>query len=107
MESYTILSVAEERKLSSVAIRVVSDRFDQDMPVDFSTTVDENGNVRVAGVLKQVIRHPIQLPALIRLGRESKTAAQGLANFLEAYIKKLSLSSHGWPPEALLDVAAR
>ncbi|MGB7754154.1 MAG: hypothetical protein WCF88_21560 [Candidatus Acidiferrales bacterium] len=107
MESYTILSVAEERKLSSVAIRVVSDRFDQDMPVDFSTTVDEHGNVRVAGVLKQVICHPIQLPALIRLGRESKTAAQGLANFLEAYIKKLSLSSHGWPPEALLDVAAR
>ena len=107
MESYSVLEAANQRKLSSVAIRVVSDRFDQDMPVDFSTTVDDKGNVRVRGVLKQVALHPIQIPALIRLGRESKSAAQGIANFLEAYIKKLSFSTHGRPPADLLDVATR
>jgi adenosylhomocysteine nucleosidase len=107
MESFAILSVARERKLSAVAIRVVSDRFDQDIPVDFSTAVDEKGNVRIAGVLKRVVYNPINIPALIRLGRESKTAAEGLAHFLEAYIKKISLSTHGWPPENLAEVASR
>jgi adenosylhomocysteine nucleosidase len=107
MESFAVLSAANERKLSGVAIRVISDRFDQDMPVDFSTTVDSAGNVRIAGILKQVALHPIQIPALIRLGRESKSAAQGLASFLEAYIKKISFLTHGWASEALLDVAAR
>jgi len=107
MESFAILSVAHERKLSAVAIRVVSDRFDQDVPVDFSATVDEKGRVRIAGVLQKVVFHPINIPALIRLGRESKTAAEGLANFLEAYIKKASLSTHGWPQGNLSDVASR
>jgi hypothetical protein len=51
--------------------------------------------------------HPINIPALIRLGRESKTAAEGLANFLEAYIKKISLSTHGWPQGNLSEVASR
>jgi adenosylhomocysteine nucleosidase len=106
MESVSILEAASARKLSSVAIRVVSDRFDQDMPVDFSTTVDDKGKVRIGGVLKQVAYHPIQIPKLIRLGRESKTAAQGLANFLEAYIKKLSFLTHGWMAKEELDVAA-
>jgi adenosylhomocysteine nucleosidase len=107
MESFAILSVAHERKLSAVAIRVVSDRFDQDVPVDFSATVDEKGRVRIVGVLQKVVFHPINIPALIRLGRESKTAAEGLANFLEAYIKKISLSTHGWPQGNLSEVASR
>jgi len=107
MESFAILSVAHERKLSAVAIRVVSDRFDQDVPVDFSATVDEKGRVQIAGVLQKVVFHPINIPALIRLGRESKTAAEGLANFLEAYIKKISLSTHGWPQGNLSEVASR
>ena len=107
MESFYVLEAAAVRKLPGVAIRVVSDRFDQDMPVDFSTTVDDKGNVRIGGVLKKVAMHPIHIPALIRLGRESKTAAQGLANFLEAYIKKISFLTHGWMTDEEMDVVAR
>jgi hypothetical protein len=65
------------------------------------------GHVKIAGVARFVARHPLQLPALIRLGRDSKTAAQALAHFLEAFIKKLSFASHGWPPPELQEVAAR
>jgi nucleoside phosphorylase len=104
LESYAVLFTAKKHGISGGAIRVVSDRFDQDMPVDFSTTVDDQGNVRIGGVLKQVALHPIRIPALIRLGRESKTAAQGLANFLEGYVKKISFTTHGSQPFA--DLAA-
>jgi adenosylhomocysteine nucleosidase len=105
MESFSVLEAVQE--LPGVAIRVVSDRFDQDMPVDFSTTVDDKGKVRMGGVLRQVATHPSQIPALIRLGRGSKTAAQRLANFLEGYINGISFLNHGWTTEEAMDVAAR
>jgi adenosylhomocysteine nucleosidase len=107
MESFATLSVAKQKNLPAVAIRVVSDRFDQDMPVDLATTVDERGRVRIGGVVKHVASHPLQLPALIRLGRQSHTAAEALSHFLEAFIKELSFRSHGWPPPELQEVAAR
>jgi adenosylhomocysteine nucleosidase len=107
MESFAIVSAAQRHKKAAVAIRVISDSALRDVPAGVSTMIDENGQVKIAGVVRYVARHPLQLPALIRLGRDSKTAAQALAHFLEAFIKKLSFSSHGWPPPELQEVAAR
>jgi adenosylhomocysteine nucleosidase len=107
MESFATISVAREKNVSAVAIRVISDRFDEDVPAEIETTLDEHGRVKIGGVAKYVASHPLQLPALIRLGRKSHTAAEALAHFLEAFIKELSLRSHGWPPPDLQEVAAR
>ena len=107
MESFGGLMAAVAHKRSAVAIRVISDSMRTDMPAIVDTAVDEMGRVKIAGVVRYVARHPLQLPALIRLGRDSKTAAEALAHFLEAFIKKLSFSSHGWPPPELQEVAAR
>jgi adenosylhomocysteine nucleosidase len=106
METFWILSVARTKEVPAIAIRVISDSFDRDLPVDIDTMVDEEGNVRVGGVVRYVAKHPLVLPALVRLGRESKTAAEALAHFLEAFIKKLSFATHGWPPPELQEVAA-
>jgi adenosylhomocysteine nucleosidase len=106
MESFATLSAAKRKNLPAVAIRVISDRFDEDMPADISTTVDERGRVKIGGVVKHVATHPLQLPALIRLGRQSHTAAEALCHFLEAFIKELSFRSHGWPPQELQETAA-
>jgi len=109
MESFAILSCAREHDLAAVAIRVISDTTKRDMPIFLDTIVDEMGRVKIGGLVRKVVSHPIQLPALIRLGRDSRTAAQALAHFLEAYIKKLSFFTHGWFPEGeeLAEVAAR
>lgn len=106
MESFAILTAARTKKVSALVLRVISDSFDHDVPVDVDTMVDENGNVSTGGVVRYVARHPLAVPALVRLGRDSKTAAAALANFLEAYIKKLSFATHGWPPPELQEVAA-
>src|SRR5258706_8425717 len=107
MESFATLSVAKRKNLPAVAIRVISDRFDEDMPANISTTVDQRGRVKIGGVVKHVASHPLQLPALIRLGRQSHTSAQALCHFLEAFIKELSFRNHGWPPPELQEIAAR
>ena len=106
METFSILNVARTRNVPAVAIRVISDSFDQDLPIDIDTMVDAEGHVKIGGVALYVARHPLTLPALVRLGRETKTAAEALAHFLEAYIKKLSFATHGWPPPELQEVAA-
>jgi adenosylhomocysteine nucleosidase len=107
MEGFAIATIAAERGLPMVAIRVISDTTDRDLPIRIDTMVDEQGRVSVGGVFRQVVSHPLHLPALIRLGRESRTAAEALAHFLEAFIKKFSMKSHGWPPPELQEVAAR
>jgi adenosylhomocysteine nucleosidase len=107
MESFAIASAAQAHRVPMVAIRVISDTTERELPIRLETMVDERGCVSVSSVLRQVLSHPLQLPALIRLGRESSIAAEALANFLEPFIKKLSFSSHGWPPPELHEVAAR
>jgi len=107
MESFGVLAAAAAQGKSVVAIRVISDDVRNDMPAIVDTAVDEMGNVKIAGVARYVARHPLQLPALIRLSRDSKTAAQALTHFLEAFIKKLPFSAHNWPPPELQEVATR
>lgn len=106
MESFAILRAAEMKNVPCVAIRVISDSLDRDLPAGIDTIVDQAGNVRIGGVVRYVATHPLTLPALLRLGRESKTAAEALAHFLEAYIRKLSLATHGGLPPELQEVAA-
>ncbi len=107
MESFAVAAAADERGISALPIRVISDSFDQDLPVNIESMLDDRGRVKPYGVFSEVVRHPLQLPALIRLGRRSNTAAQALAHFLESYIKEISFYSHGSVPENLQDVAAR
>jgi adenosylhomocysteine nucleosidase len=109
MESFSILSTAQEHQIPAVAIRVISDTADRDMPAFLDSVIDDMGRVKIGGLVRKVVRHPIHLPALIRLGRDSRTAAGALAHFLEAYIKRLSFLTHGGFPEGegLAEVAAR
>ncbi len=107
MESFAIVSAARRHRKAVVAIRVISDSVLHDVPAGVNAMVDEKGRVSIGGVVRYVARHPLHLPALIRLGRNSRTAAEALAHYLEAFIKKLSFSSHGWPPVELQEVAAR
>ena len=107
MESFAVMEAAAARNLSAVAIRVISDASNAEVPAFVDGMLDEKGQISASGVLRQMARHPLQLPALIRLGRDSRTAAESLAHFLEAFVKKISFASHGWPPPELQEVAAR
>ncbi len=85
MESYTILAEAARCGVPAVAIRAVSDRVDFDMPYDFESARDAQGEIRVMGILSQVMRRPSGLPALLKLAQDSKFAARRLADFLDAF----------------------
>jgi adenosylhomocysteine nucleosidase len=106
MESFAILQAANKKKVPCAVVRVISDSFDRDMPAELDTIVDPQGHVKITGVIRFVAKHPLMVPALVRLGRDSKTAAEALAHFLESYTNKLSITTNDNPPPALQEAAA-
>ena len=85
MESYTILAEAARCGVPAVAIRAISDAADFDMPYDFERARDGQGQIRVMGVLSQVLRRPAGLPELLKLAHDSRFAARRLADYLDVF----------------------
>ena len=85
MESYTILAEAARYGVPAVAVRAISDTADFDMPYDFDRVRDAHGQIRIGGIITQVLRRPSGLPALFALARDCRIAARHLADFLDAY----------------------
>jgi adenosylhomocysteine nucleosidase len=85
MESYAILAEAARCGVPAVAIRAIVDTVDFEMPYDFEQARDAQGQIRVSGVLSQVMWQPAGLPALLRLARDTRFAARRLADYLDAF----------------------
>jgi adenosylhomocysteine nucleosidase len=85
MESYTILAEAARCGVPAVAIRAVSDTADFDMPYDFAQARDGQGQIRMLGIVSQILRKPSGLPDLLKLAHDSRFAARRLAEFLDAF----------------------
>ncbi len=86
MESYTILAEAARCGVPAVAIRAVSDTAEFDMPYDFERARDAQGQIRVMGIVSQVLRRPSGLPELLKLAHDSRFASRRLAEFLDAFV---------------------
>lgn len=90
MESFAVVAAAQRLKIPAVVMRAISDRHDQALPVDLSAAVDDRGQISIGHVLKMVAGNPGHIASLMKLGRDSKAAAEGLARFLDRYIERIS-----------------
>jgi adenosylhomocysteine nucleosidase len=107
MESYAVLSAAEAHSIPAVAIRAISDSAADELPERMDTLVSGTGRVKVTSVVKYVAVHPASVPAMVRLGLRSKSAAETLAHFLESYIQGLPHASNAVASGELHGVAGR
>ena len=90
MESYQIVSAAAEAGVPAVAIRAISDSVDDDMPLDMTDIFTDDGQISMPRVLAQAAKNPQSISGLMRLGRNSKAAAEGMARFLDKYVSTLA-----------------
>src|SRR6202041_2278330 len=90
MESFEILLESAAYGIPAVAIRAISDTLDDDLPLDMNRIFTDEGQVSIPRVLGQVALHPTSVPDLVRLGQNSKTAAEALARFLDKYVTTVS-----------------
>jgi adenosylhomocysteine nucleosidase len=86
MESFGILSAAANDGIPAIAIRAVSDVAGEGLPLDMTGVFNDQGRVSVPRVLGQVAMHPTAIPGLVKLGKQSKAAAESLARFLDQYV---------------------
>jgi len=79
MESFIAASVALEHAVPFVASRVIIDPADRTLPASALAGFRRDGSSDIAAVLFALLRRPGELPDLLRVGREARTARAALA----------------------------
>jgi len=106
METFPLLAKTGEKRIPTVVVRAVSDTSAQDLPLDFDRVANSQGAVSFAALAGQLLRRPARLPALVRFGRQSKRAAEHLAEFLDSFVPAVAARPLDNASESLYEVAA-
>lgn len=79
MESAAIARVAAAHGIPFLGLRTISDPWDEELDFTIDEFCDNSMRIRPAKVLATILRRPRIIPQLIRLARNSRVAAAGLA----------------------------
>jgi nucleoside phosphorylase len=82
MEAAAIAAHARRAKISFACIKVVSDRADETLVVDFNGMRDAEGRIARGKISLYGLTHPLKMPGLLRLKRRADDAARTLGDFL-------------------------
>jgi nucleoside phosphorylase len=82
MESAAIHVVCRERGIPCATIRVISDTANEDLPLDFNALSKPDKNLDFGKLFLAVAKSPGKIPALMRLQKKTKFAAEQLAEVL-------------------------
>ena len=84
MESAVILRICQEEDIPSTTIRVISDAAHEDLPLDFNRLMTPSQRLDPARLALAILNSPGKFPALLRLRRQTRFAAERLAQILAA-----------------------
>jgi len=93
MESSAFEEVCRERGLRLAMVRVISDTAHEDLPLDFNQLSRPDWTLDYSKLAWTVIKSPGKIPALLRLQRNSRTAAERLAEVLRRVVRSLQAES--------------
>ncbi len=86
MESAAILEICAKRGIPAAIVRSISDAADTDMPIDFNAVFDANWRMSYWKLAAIIARKPTKISELIRFRRETRSAAENLAEVLAKFI---------------------
>jgi hypothetical protein len=78
MESDIVRALTESMGLPMLHLRAISDAADQTLPPRMMDWIDNIGRLRAPKLLADLALHPHQIPAMIRLGKNSRLALRRL-----------------------------
>lgn len=85
MEAAAVARVAAGHGLAFYCIKGISDGYTDKLP-DFNKFITPEGQLNMAGLVVHSALRPSYWPALMRMGRQSKAAATGLAAELDRFV---------------------
>jgi nucleoside phosphorylase len=89
MESFTVMSEARRDGVAGIAIRVIGDTVDEDLPIDFNDTVRADGTIDNRRLLLKIVARPHKWPAFMPFAFRQWRALRQLARFLDEFIAAL------------------
>ncbi len=78
MESVAIARTALRYGIPFLAIRCIADPADMNLPNAIAHALDDQGRVKLLRLLSFIVRHPREIPGLIKLGRHFHAATDKL-----------------------------
>jgi nucleoside phosphorylase len=82
MESEIICAVCREQKIPCAAVRVILDTANEDLPLDFNQLMTADQRLDNSKLALTLLKSPGKVGALLRLQKQSQTAARNLAEVL-------------------------
>lgn len=86
MESGVIRAICRERGIPAATLRVISDPVDEDLPLDFNRLLDAQQNLSLSRLVLALLSAPWKIGGLLKLQRQTRTAAENLALVLAGVI---------------------
>jgi adenosylhomocysteine nucleosidase len=87
MESAAIDAVCCSQAIPCVTLRVILDTATEDLPLDFNALMTADQRLDFRKLALTLVRRPGKIPALLRLQRLSRAAAERLAGVLQAVVR--------------------
>lgn len=101
MESLAVAEVCKARGVPFLAVRVVSDPVDEDLPADLDPLMKPKSTAGMFGaVVGTLWRRPSSIKDLLRLKENALVAADTLANYLALIVRQLPRSERSPPPDS-------
>jgi len=82
MESQIICDVCGRQNIPCAVVRVILDTAEEDLPLDFNLLMTPEQKMDNGKLAKALLKSPGKIGALLKLRRQSKAAAEGLAQVL-------------------------
>ncbi|SPE52571.1 Purine or other phosphorylase family 1 [Verrucomicrobia bacterium] len=89
MESQTIRAICREKNVPSATLRVILDEAEEDLPLDFNLLMTADQRMDYRKLALALVRAPAKIGALRRLQKQSRAAAENLAQVLSKLITVL------------------
>jgi len=90
MESTAIAGVCARRRVPFLIARSITDRLEEDLPLDFNQYRDRDGRVDPKKVVKAALLRPAALKGLLELRKRSRLCAGRMAEFIELLVPLIS-----------------
>ena len=86
MESGFIRAICRRHSVPSATLRVILDRAEEDLPLDFSRLMTEEMRLDTGKLMLAIARSPAKLAGLLRLHKQSRAAAATLGDALASLL---------------------